>query len=188
MQGAVSVYDSNKYECVYRVHNWLCTQSYIISRNAMQKWRNLTYTPGVTLPIDYLLSTQYDEVRRDRTPRSACARHLLTNPPRYASSWKTHPPPTTRGPPRPSAHHHHPPTDRDFILSSRSSSWTTALIIALLIAGCILRDAPGHRFPAVPQAHHLGRRQGRRRAGQRRRDGLSDGDVEVRAGQHVFHL
>jgi len=45
-------------QCVYNVHNWLCTQSYIISREAMERWRSWTYQPGVTQPIDVLMSAQ----------------------------------------------------------------------------------------------------------------------------------
>ena len=60
MLGTVDTYDDNKYQCVYRLHNWLCTQAYIISRATMEKWENMTYTEGKTPPIDSFLANHYD--------------------------------------------------------------------------------------------------------------------------------
>lgn len=62
MLGSVGAYHGSSLglECIYRLHLWLCTQSYIISRAAMEKWRGLTYTPHVTVPIDFLLATYCD--------------------------------------------------------------------------------------------------------------------------------
>ena len=58
MLGSVAPFDSGAFECVYRLHDWLCTQAYIISHAAMARWKGLTYTPGVTPPIDVYLSTR----------------------------------------------------------------------------------------------------------------------------------
>ena len=62
MLGSVQPYDGGGVgdKCIYRLHLWLCTQCYIISRPAMARWRDLRYIVGVTLPIDFLLSTYYD--------------------------------------------------------------------------------------------------------------------------------
>jgi len=56
-------YDNNKFQCVYRLHGWLCTQSYIISRAAMERWKDIKYINGKTEPIDVYLSHTQD---RDR--------------------------------------------------------------------------------------------------------------------------
>ena len=63
MNGSVAMYDDDAYQCVYRLHDWLCTQAYVISRDAMAAWRNLTYVPRVTAPIDVLLATRFDNDR-----------------------------------------------------------------------------------------------------------------------------
>jgi len=60
MLGSIAPFDGGAFECVYRLHDWLCTQAYIISRAAMARWKGLTYTPGVTPPIDVYLSTRFD--------------------------------------------------------------------------------------------------------------------------------
>jgi len=49
------------YRCVYRIHHWLDTTAYVISRDAMQRYGALSYTPG--LPIDVMLQALHD---RDR--------------------------------------------------------------------------------------------------------------------------
>jgi len=60
MLGSVAVYDDNKDMCVYRLHKWLCTQSYIISAPTMERWKDMTYVNGVTPPFDSFLSNHYD--------------------------------------------------------------------------------------------------------------------------------
>lgn len=49
------------YRCVYRIHHWLDTTAYVISRDAMARYGALSYTPG--LPIDVMLQALHD---RDR--------------------------------------------------------------------------------------------------------------------------
>lgn len=60
MLGSVATYDDDAFQCIYRLHDWLCTQSYIISPETMERWKNLTYTPNVTPPIDLYLSSEFD--------------------------------------------------------------------------------------------------------------------------------
>ena len=64
MLGSVGLYDSDdRHKCIYRLHKWLCTQSYIVSKSAMEIYAQLVYQVNVTPPVDAYLANHHDRGR-----------------------------------------------------------------------------------------------------------------------------